>query len=177
MTERPSTWLESASELRRSFDLAFVERPALRPDAFEAALAVCVASKPYALRAGDVAGLFKDWRVIAVPSPAQELLGLAGLYGSLIPVYDLAALLGHARPERLRWVVRAAGRDPIAFAFDAFEGQYRILREPGRTESASDERPRAAVSLGGILRPILDLPSLVSAIRDRARAGESAKER
>jgi len=42
----------------------------------------------------EVSGLFADKKVTRLPSPVSELSGIAGLRGAVLPVYDLAMLLG-----------------------------------------------------------------------------------
>ena len=55
-----------------------------------------------------------------------------------------------------------AAAAPVAFAFEAFEGQLRVSR--GRDQAAADRRRRTAsrrefVQTEGMLRPIIHLPS------------------
>ena len=95
--------------LRQDFDRSFTE-PARRHDVEHAELlAVRAGGRPYALRLSQTAGLYPDRPVTPLPGPLSALLGVAGFGGTIVPVYDLAALLGHPLPERPRWLVLASG--------------------------------------------------------------------
>jgi chemotaxis signal transduction protein len=123
--------------------------------------------------------LFKDRRVTPLPSPSPEFLGVAGIRGTLVAVYDLPALLGHAAAAGRRWLLLAKAVEPVAFVFDTFEGQLSASPQQFVADR-SDGAPRhvkRAVSVGGRLRHVVDLASLVEAISSRARPGPAPKER
>jgi len=169
---------ETALELRRAFDRTFAEAPRAEPIPFEDLIALRVGADGYAVREGEIAGLFKDRPVTPLPTPVPGLLGIAALRGGLFPVYDLASLLGHPRSEP-RWLVLAKARDPLALAFDAFEGHLRVPRE--RVTAAGPggvvRHAERAVRVGDAARPILDVVSIVREIENRARSDGPAKER
>jgi purine-binding chemotaxis protein CheW len=164
--------------MRRAFDQAFAEAPPPPGAPAEGFLAVRMAGAPYALRLSEVAGLFKDRRLVPLPSPLAELRGLAGIRGTLVPVFDLAALLGHPAAGDLRWLVLAPLPDTLAFAFSAFEGLVRAAREEA-APARDAVRPHAgtAIRLRDRPCPVVDVPSLVASIRARARAEDISKER
>lgn len=169
----------TALQLRQDFDRSFADAARVeRGDALDI-LAVRIATEGYALRAGEVAGLFKDRVVTPVPSATPELLGLAGLRGSVVPVYDLRVLLGHTRGERPRWLVLAAGPEVVGLGFDGFEGQFRVPREQIATAGPDVAQTKVgqAVRTGDVLRRIVDVPALVEAIKGRVRREGPAKER
>jgi hypothetical protein len=79
-----------------------------------------------------------------------------------VPVYDLAALLGHAVPERPRWLVLAAGKPALALAFHDLDGHVRIAVAVivGEADGHSGrDMLRGMAPLPGGIRPIVDLPS------------------
>jgi purine-binding chemotaxis protein CheW len=140
----------------------------------EAFLAIRAGGDAWALRLGEIAGLFKDRRVIPLPSPLPGLLGIAGFRGTVMPVYDLRFLLGHGQAEESpQWLVLASAAERVALGFDAFEGL--ISAGPEDVAPASRHAARAnvnqALRAGGIVRPIVDIPSLVEAVKSRARDG------
>jgi purine-binding chemotaxis protein CheW len=152
--------------LRADFDRSFAE-PARRHDTEHTELlAVRAGGRPYALRLAQTSGLFPDRPVTALPGPVPALLGIAGFGGAIVPVYDLAALLGHPLPDRPRWLVMAAGTPPLAFAFHQLDGHVRVPAESIITEAG--ERPhgslRGMVPLAGGIRPIIDLPAARAAV-------------
>ncbi|MGE0453562.1 MAG: chemotaxis protein CheW [Vicinamibacteria bacterium] len=167
-----------ALQLRGDFDRSFATAERAERAEFTDVLAVRIATQGYALRASDLAGLFKARAVTPIPSPRPELLGLAGLRGRVVPVYDLRLLLGHPRGERPRWLVLAAGPEALALAFDDFEGQFRVAREDltGAGPRTAPKPDGQAVRTGDVLRRILDVPSLVEAIK-AARGEDPSKER
>jgi len=130
------------AQLRAGFDRSFAEPAGSASQRMEHVLAVQVAGRPYAVRLSEVAGVFTGWSVVPVPGPRPELLGVAGHRGDLVPVYDLAALLGLAEDGRpaldaagARWVMLAAGSEPVAFVFERPDGHLRmspdVLPAPG----------------------------------------------
>ena len=118
----------------------------------------------------EIAGVFDAVKVTPCPGPLPELVGLAGFRGVLTPVYDLAALLGYPAGAN-RWVMLVSGRT-LAFAFDAFEGHFRI--EPAALASqqgkAGSQYVHQVARHGTEAWPIIDLPTVVATIRSRAAA-------
>jgi chemotaxis signal transduction protein len=168
---------ERLRSLRSSFDQSFAEPRAEATGALEELLLIRVGVDPYVLRLSEVGALAADRAITPVPSLNPELLGVAGLRGSIIAVFDLAALLGQPALQKPRWHALAKG-SRMAFAFSAFEGQLRV--DP-RELSAASQRTHSA--LRGLLEraqgscPLIDLPSLVVSIEARAQAGTSKETR
>ena len=129
-------------------------------------LSVNVGGDPYALRLGEVAGLFADKKVTRLPSGVAELSGVAGFRGAIVPVYDLAALLRYPASQTARWMVIAA-EAPIALAFNSFDGHCRFaadavaVRDGAGTGGHLDKIVRS----DDFVRPIINIPSIVAAIR------------
>jgi purine-binding chemotaxis protein CheW len=156
-----------AEQLAAAFDRSFAEaRRAPEGDAGEF-LAVRVAGERHAIRLAEIGGLHPVRAVTRLPGPLPALIGLAGLRGVLVPVYDLALLLGGAAAGEARWMV-LAGTAEAAFAFEGFEGQFRA---PNGAVSASgqdgeDALRQVVASAGGPL-PLISIPSLVATLRRR----------
>ena len=86
--------------LRDDFDRSFAE-PAVSHDAEHVELlAIGAGGRSYAIRLSQTWGLHPDRPITALPGPLPALLGLAGFTGTAVPVYDLAALLGHPAVNR-----------------------------------------------------------------------------
>ncbi len=158
----PREVADRLDQLRSDFDRSFAEPSRSHDEAYAELLAVRAGGRPYALLLSQASGLFSDRPVTPLPGPQAALLGLAGFGGTIVPVYDLAALLGHPVPERPRWLVLAAGTPQLALAFHHLDGHVRvaataILAEAdGRT---GDDLLRGMVPLPGGTRPIIDLPA------------------
>ena len=158
----------TASARARAFDLSFARIPEVRTAEPVDLLSIRLGGDPFAIRLEQTAGLFADRRTTPVPGTIPEFRGLAGVRGALVPVFDLAALLGYAAAPAPRWL--AAARDgAIAFAFDAFEGQLRATTDDVIAQnSGGRNHVREVVRVGGRTRQVVDLPALVAAIGRRA---------
>jgi purine-binding chemotaxis protein CheW len=162
----PDTVAARLSALREDFDRSFAE-PARRHDTEHAELlAIRAGDRPYAVRLSQTSGLFPERPVTALPGPVGALLGVAGFGGAIVPVYDLAALLGHPVPERPAWLVLATGSPPLALAFHRLDGHVRVPAGAIVTEAAG--RPGGCLSgmaaVGGGTRPIVDLSAARAAV-------------
>lgn len=157
-----------AAMLREAFDRAFAEPPAVeRREALDL-LSVRLGGDPFALRLEQTAGLFSDRKITPVPTPIRELCGVAGVRGALVPVYDLAAVMGYGLAATARWLVIARAA-PVAFAFEIFEGQLRIDANALIAHEASGrEHVREVARAAALSRPVVDLPSVIAAIGKRA---------
>ena len=162
----PRTVVEQLGELREDFDSSFAS-PARRHDAeHDELLAVRAGGRAYALRLSQTSGLWPDRPVTPLPSPIAALLGVAGFSGAIVPVYDLAALLGHPVPDRPRWLVLTAGSPALALAFHELDGHVRVPANTIVTEAAEHPQGclRGMVPLAGDTRPIVDLPAARAAV-------------
>lgn len=161
---------QRAAELRRSFDRSFAKPPQGRQAAPLDLLAIRLCGEPYALRLVAVTGIFAGKKLTPLPQAAPEFLGIAGFRGSIVPVYDLRVLLGYAGGEAPRWLV-VAGSRPVGLAFEGFDGHLRLPQEDIAQQECNDtERPhvRELARVAGQPRPIVDLASVLAAIRERA---------
>jgi chemotaxis signal transduction protein len=156
-----------AEALRLAFDRSFTEQASRDAAVIENLLTLSLASEPYALRLSEISGLFLDRRITPVPGGAVGLLGIAGFRGSIVPVYDLAVLLGLAASESPRWLVMAAAA-PVALAFDAFDGHVQIQAQAIRPREGAEKSKSPVgefVSAGDKVRGLVRLPTVLDAIR------------
>jgi chemotaxis signal transduction protein len=163
-----------AAELAHAFDSAFAEAPQPAASHRVDVLAVRLGGVPHALRLSQLAGVFARRTIVALPCPLPELLGLVSIRAAILPVYDLAALLGLERRET-PWLVVAA-EAPIAFAFEQLDGYWRLPPEgvvpaaPGTASSAIVELVQSSDGL----RPMVHLPVLLSGIAARTNQAKKA---
>lgn len=176
-TSRP---LETAVVLRQSFDRSFSEAPRATAQPPEQFLAIRVGGDAYAVRLAETAGLIVDRKVIALPSFAPDLLGIAGLRGNIVAVYDLGALLGYPRAPAGRWLLLIGGTETTGLAFADFEGHLQSaqgdLAVPDRVGTVRDH-VREVVRIGEVMRPIINLVSIAEAIKRRVRSAGPSVER
>jgi chemotaxis signal transduction protein len=156
--------ISSAAALRQEFDRSFADPALIDVAAKEDLLAIRLATQEFAIRLSEIAGLFADKKITPVPSANSALLGMAGFRGAIMPVYDLQSLLG-LTAGRSRWLVIAADA-PVAFAFEIFERQLRVSPQAitPQKEHAKQSFARDFVRAGNILRPIIQLSSVLDAI-------------
>lgn len=164
-------------ELVEDFDRSFARRPDAGEQPFEDFLAVRIASDACVLRLSQIAGLFNHRKIVPLPSPVPELLGLSSFRAAIVPVYDLCALLGRAREPEPRWLVLAADL-PIALGFTELLGHRRLLRrdilKEERGHDLTSHAPEVARGPEG-LYPIVDVALVVASIRRLAPQAENGK--
>jgi chemotaxis signal transduction protein len=164
-----------AAALRAAFDRSFAEPEAAEAAARENLLSIRVGPQACAVRLSDVAGLFAGKPVTRLPSEAPALLGIAGFRGTIMPVYDLAMLLGQPRAESSRWLVVTAAA-PVALAFGAFDGHLHVPASaivPRQAGDSAERHVREFLRAPDLVLPIVHLPSILDAVR--AQAPEAAQ--
>ena len=170
-----------ATKLREAFDK---ERAApasgCGDEQTESFLAIRVSKDSYAIRASEISGLTVGQKIVRLPSPVPELLGIAGVRGVLVPVYSLAALLGHdAENDEPRWLALCGTEDCIALAFGGFESYLRI---PLANVYAAEKSKTAGSHITHVargtdtVRGVVSIPLVKATIQERCH-GSASKER
>jgi chemotaxis signal transduction protein len=169
-----------ALRLREEFDRAF-SLPA-REHAVENAdlLAIGLNGDGYALRVPEITGIAAGRKILPLPGAPAGLLGLSGIRGALVPVWDLAALLGYGTAgvtrRELRWLVLGPGEAPWALAFEEFQGYLRIPRSDlhpiadgggaaAGTGPAGAGFARETCFVDGSLRKVIGMQDLLEAVK------------
>jgi chemotaxis signal transduction protein len=159
----------TAAILRRAFDAGFAAPVSSQTERYEDFLAIRVGAERRGLRLAEIEGLHADLRIVSVPSPAAQLLGVVGIRGTMAPIYDLAALLGYPTASGPRWIVLAKAPETVGFAFDAFDSHLKIpgasLAEGNSHTGGSGQHLRGAVQAGGTLLPIIHLASILLTLK------------
>lgn len=158
----------SARALREEFDRAFALPPAMPDAGAQQLLAIRAGGQAYALRLAGIRGLYVDRRVQTLPSRLPELLGLTGVRGLAVPVFDLAALLGQPAQRTPRWLALAAGRHNAAFAFEQFEAHHAAQPEDFLPAPRHDFL-QAAVRMDGAPRAVINLQALIDDLERRCQ--------
>jgi chemotaxis signal transduction protein len=171
---------QRTSDLRRAFDQAFAEPPRGAPLETVDLLAIRVAGDPYALKITELVGLESKRKIVPLPSARANLLGIAGIRGGLVSVYSLSALLGYdASPSSTRWLALSGIPDPIALAFEDLEGFYRVAHAEFRAPphlDASKHHVTLTVRIGKVTRLVVDVRSILAALKVGAGTSTSTKE-
>ena len=126
---------------------------------------IALAAEAYAVPVERVLEVAELGQVRCVPGARPELLGVSNLRGQILPVVDLAALLGAARvapPRRL--LVAEANGFQVGFAVDEVSG-IGGLPEPG--EPTSDTGPDfllGSTLSDGELVGVVDVPGVFGSL-------------
>lgn len=170
MSTNDSDLARIAEELRADFDGAFARPyPSEAPPQLDILL-IRSFNQRYALQLSEVAELLTGRRPVPVPSPRPDLLGLVGLRGVVLPVYDLSVQLGHPPASEPRFIAQVRARAPFAVAFEHFERHLRVpatARVPSRDPSAAESFVRASVRLEQYPLPVIDLPAIFESVTRR----------
>jgi purine-binding chemotaxis protein CheW len=155
--------------LRREFDESFARAPAQEEAKTEQLIAVRAGGLPLAMRLSELDSVHRSTGITTLLQSPRAMLGIAGVRGQLVAVYDLAMLLG-AKSEVAgqRWLALCNAERQVALAFTEMEGYLSV--EPSRLRTvASTERFTTHVALAlehdvG-LRGVLSLRSVLGAIK------------
>jgi len=170
---------EKAAEFRKAFDRSFANAPYTDQELLEDFLAIRVGSDPYAVHISEVAGLYADKTLIPLPSPVHGLIGITGVRGAILPVYDLRALCGCPAGAKPRWLMIAA-KAFVGLAFDALEGHLRVAQTSSASaETAKDTPPyvRGVLRAGDVVRPVVQVATFLEEIKQRAKAEAIQEDR
>jgi purine-binding chemotaxis protein CheW len=124
-----------------------------------------VGSEAYAMPVEHVREVVGLGEVAVVPGSRPEMLGVRNLRGQILPVVDLALLLGidvTAPPTRL--LVAEAGGRAAGFAIDAVS-EVGELQDP--TEEAESDLLIGATLAGGDLIGLIDVPRVFDSLEGR----------
>jgi chemotaxis signal transduction protein len=163
-----------ALELRTMFDRGFAVAELASDAACSDFVCLRIGGEPAAIGLGDIASLHADLRVVPLPTPAAELLGVTAIRAQVVPIYDLSVALGGAPTGAARWTVVARG-GAAGFGFAGFDGHARIP-DAAIAIAAQRGHVRGQFALGGRPHSILDLGSVLAAIGSRWRHRSTSKE-
>lgn len=163
----------SVESLRADFDSIFAAPAASEQEALRVLLTVRIGTDRFAMPIEALSGLKPRPTLVPIPSRNPHLLGLAGLEGSIVPVFRLPALLGYSVPDdRLRWLALCGQEHMVALAIESVESTVRVsptaLRDPDRNDTHH-------ACINGVVqvhdRPhsVLDVAQLVTQIEQHAR--------
>ena len=166
--------------LRRAFDESFAVPVVAPACAQERLLLVGLGGARFALRIDEIEGLHEGRRIVPIPGGSSVFLGLAGVRGWVVSVFDLAALLGAgAPPPRRPWIVLARARERVGLLVAEIEGHVDVARTAihgavdaeGADRAARTRHVVAVAEVGGALVSVVSVPSVLRAIAALGRAG------
>ena len=182
MKEGEPIGVRRAEELARQFDRSFAEPVRTIADESENLLALRAGRDDVLVRLAETKGLVGKPVIVPLPGPVPELLGIAGLRGSLVPIYSLAALLGQTAPDEVPgWVILVEADGLVGLAFEELAGYVQVHRREIASLPPDDGRGsgtgvREAARMNDGLRGIISVPSLVAALKQRVGGVGAHKE-
>jgi CheW-like domain len=154
--------------LRQHFDHAF----ALPLDAQAAPqvkiLAIGVRGQPFSVSLLQLRAVHRCPKITAIPSAVPELIGVAGIRGVLIPVYDLGALIG---------LPPLAQDHSVGLAFDEFQGHSFMTSETYEQATPDATGLLRIPEFEAGARPIINISAVVDLIVRRAERSTVIKDR
>jgi chemotaxis signal transduction protein len=158
--------------MRAAFDRVFAE-PATerRVDHDEFLVARC-GGEAYLFALAELSGFAAGRRIVPLPSQAPHLLGVTGIRGTVTPVYDLAALLGHAPVSAPPKWLMVAGGGRLGLGFDDFGGHVRS----SRATWVQPPSGRATARIGDTLHQLVALAPLIADLERDVRASARSQE-
>ena len=157
--------IDSAAILREQFDRSFASAPAMLAPGSVNLLTIRLGNELHAIRLADISGLHADRRILTLPGPMPELLGVANFRGQIVPVYQLAALLGKPAGPAPRWMVLTQASAPLAFAFETFESHLCANAEQWIAAGPGGAGDGVRTASGVV--PVLDMAALAAQIEAR----------
>jgi chemotaxis signal transduction protein len=172
MSDVPET---SAATMRQAFDEGFglplVSDAQIREDF----LLIRLHQQAHALRLSEILGLRAGGWITPVPGSPPEMLGLAGHKGSILPVYDLAVLLGFPAGSAGRWQV--ATREPeLILSIEHFDRHLRCsldaiapLHQDGQQHIVAQLRTAQGHC------PVISVHAVLNTIQNKARVARQER--
>jgi chemotaxis signal transduction protein len=163
---KPAPSSQTAAALAREFDASFARAAELEPSGGEQLIAIGAGNLSLAVRTREIAAVMRCPPLAAVPGRNPALCGLAGVRGSVVAVYAIAALVGDsgAGPAAGGWIALCAADRSAALLFDTLDGYARL---PKLFESEIAE----LVRIDGASRAVIRIAELLETI------GRSANRR
>jgi chemotaxis signal transduction protein len=165
--------LRRLAEIRRAFDASFAKPAATGDEERRSVLSIRAGEGRFAVLISDLAGVEACPRIVKLPASLPGLLGLVGIRGRLFAAYDLAALAGHAGATGpRRWLLLCGGDLGVALLIDEIEALLRvaaaeIMQMAPPPPGASAEHVRGLLRLGGALRGVIDVASILGVVARR----------
>jgi chemotaxis signal transduction protein len=122
-----------------------------------------VAAEAYAVPVGNVVEIASLGDLTAVPGAPREILGVRNLRGQILPVIDLALLLGltaAAPPKQL--LVAEAGNVQAGFAIDEVSNVGEL---PDPNEGAESDFLLGTMFHDGELLGVIDVPRIFGSLQ------------
>lgn len=159
---------DTLQALRHAFDDSFATAASDGRQAMTTLLLVDIGAERFALPLAALSGFEPLRRCVPVAGAAAGVVGLAGVRGRTLPVFDLAQALGLTAAEPLQWLaLHGSGASTLGFGFARFAGQVQVASSSISPAAEALSRPCASQLLSLDQRPVavLDLAAMAAARR------------
>ncbi len=128
---------------------------------------VSVASETYAVPVGHVVAIRELGEGPEVPGAGPAMLGVRNVRGQVVPVADLATLLGvhHPAPAGLMLIAEAGGRQ-VGLAIDQVTD---VAELPDPDENSDSGLLSGTIMTGGELVGVIDVPRVLATLAGTPR--------
>lgn len=150
--------------LKRDFDRGFIEKPPEPTPRHLDLIGFGAEGQRYAWRLTQLAALQRIGKVIPLPHADPCVMGIVGLSGRLVPVYNMPALLGHDADARdLGWLALVAGSEEIGLAFGEWAGHIAVASDAIASAPSAPGDLAPDVLRGDIFGVrVIDVPAVVA---------------
>jgi chemotaxis signal transduction protein len=153
---------ERVEFLRRAFDESFTRPFALRSSSAHELLTVICGRERIAVDASELSFVEPRIDFTALPGAPPGCVGVAGVRGKLVVVYELSRLLGYEPVEGAHSVLISREEPSLGFSVQRIERYVRVEDEKiHRIEGAAAEPVYAAARLADGSMPVLSPSRLV----------------
>ena len=162
--EGETRWTRRVGALKTAFDGTFAV-PAQPPAVgAQRVLLLTVGGTPCVVAVEECAGVVPAGAIVRLPSTMSAFRGLTTVRGAVLPVYDLATLLGlEPHPVARPWLLLAAGLHPVALVADSVDGYASVPASVVVTAAAASHALNV-VTIEGTARRLVALERIVKSI-------------
>src|SRR5260370_23902963 len=129
MQDKQSGIEEQLVRLRQEFDQAFAEPAGALGTRQESLLAIVAGGHRLALRLSELSGFQVCAKIMPLAGQALPLMGISGIRGRVVPIFDLASLLWAQKDnQESKWVALCGSEHAVGLAFAGFDGYLRVDR-------------------------------------------------
>ncbi len=154
--------------LAKAFDASFAEPISDRRVVTRDYLVLRLEGRLFAIRVDELASVHKQRTIAPLPSPPRSCLGLAGVRGQVVVVYDFGELVGQGSARSGGWLLQSKKNPEVAFAVPEAERYLRAKADefvPRETEG--DDACVGALTEESTTLSVISLGRLVEAIASR----------
>lgn len=169
------------AELRSAFDQSFARPTDDVSIEQENVLTIRAGGARYAVRLREIDGIVARRKVTSVPAAAPHLLGVAGIRGRIVPVFDLGSILGQASPlDAPGWLMLCGREEPVALGFSELDAYVRVpsssFHADAAPSSVNGKITEVVQTDAGILF-VINVPLVMASLRDRASQARRPQEK